>query len=496
MHAVQDPHNTVAYPGFPFPKTHPDSLAAMAILHGLDPAPVERCRVLEIGCNEGANLIPMAYAIPTSEFVGFDMAGVPIERGQERIRALGLTNVRLFQADLLNLDAAALGQFDYIIAHGFYAWVPEPVRARMMALCGELLTPDGVAFISYNAKPGGHVRIMIREMMFDHVKGIEDPLKRVRESIAFLHFLVQSRPEGDPYRLLIRNQLENMEKRSHEGIFHDWLTDAYHPASITEFAQHAEMHGLQYLSEAVQPPVDDPWFRSEIRSLVEGACGGDIVRQEQTLDYLRARMFRETLLCRAEREVRRDFPVENLRRLMLASPAESAPGKEPGAMVFTVPAGFRMESNHAGAIALFKELEANWPRAVSLRELEPRLRDAGFLLDDEGVTLLMRLIVARFVEIHAWRAPVAAEVSTHPRASACARLEARKREFAPTLLHGTLKLDDPVLISFLQLLDGTRDRAALLHSMREKYPALTQERVEAGIESSLRLLHRAGMLEA
>jgi len=495
MHAEQDSHNTVVYPGFPYPKTHPNSLAAMAILHGLNPAPVERCRVLDIGCNEGANLIPMAYAIPTSEFVGFDLAGLRVERGQERIRALGLTNVRLFQANLLDIGAE-LGQFDYIIAHGFYAWVPEPVRERMMALCGQLLTPDGVAFVSYNAKPGGHLRMMIREMMLDRAQGIEEPLKRVNESMAFLHFLVQSRPEGDGYRLLIQKQLEEIEKRSPETAIHDWLTDAYHPVSITELAQHAEKHGLQYLSEAVLPPVNDPGYRSEIRSLVESTSGGDIVKQEQVLDYLRARMFRETLLCRAERAVRRDFPVGHLCRLMLASQAESTPGDEPGARVFTLPAGFRMDSNHAGAIALFNELEANWPRAVSLGELEPRLRDAGLLLDDEGITLLVRLIVARFVEIRAWNAPVAAEVSTLPRASASARLEARTRKFATTLLHGTLKLDDPVVVSFLQLLDGTRDRAALLHAMQEQYPAMTRERLEAGIESSLRLLHRAGMLEA
>src|ERR1700722_10183327 len=101
MHAAHDPYDSLAYPGFSFPDTHPDRLAAMAILHGLSPAPVEHCRVLEIGCNEGANLIPMAYAIPSSEFVGFDLAGLRIEYGQERIRALGLKNIRLFQGDLL-----------------------------------------------------------------------------------------------------------------------------------------------------------------------------------------------------------------------------------------------------------------------------------------------------------------------------------------------------------------------------------------------------------
>jgi SAM-dependent methyltransferase len=495
MHAEHDSHNTFAYPGFPYPKTHPDCLASMAILHGLNPAPVEHCRVLEIGCNEGANLIPMAYAIPASEFVGFDLAGLRIERGQERIRELGLRNIRLFQGDLLELGDE-LGQFDYIVAHGFYAWVPEPVRERMMALCGELLAPDGVAFVSYNAKPGGHLRMMIREMMLDRVKDIEEPQKRVSESIAFLHFLVDSRPEDDAYRLLIQKQLEEMEKRSPELTFHDWLTDAYHPVSFTEFTEHARRHGLQYLSEAVLPPMSDPWYRSEIRSAVESAAGGDRVKQEQMLDFMRARMFRETLLCRAERVVRRDFPVVHLRQLKLASQASSAPAETTGTMVFTLPAGHSMESNHAGVIALLKELEANWPRPVSVVELEPRLAGTGLLLDEEGVTLLMRLIAARFVEIHAWSAPVASEVSTHPRASACARLEARTRAFATTLQHGTLKLDDPVLASFLKLLDGTRDREALLDALQGEFPEMSQERLAAGIEPTLRLLHQAGMLEA
>src|SRR5271154_3061941 len=99
----KDAYDVVAYPSFPYPDTHPDHLAAMAILHGLSPAPVERCRVLEIACNEGANLIPMAHAIPGSEFVGFDLARLPIERGQARIRELALTNVRLFESNLLDV---------------------------------------------------------------------------------------------------------------------------------------------------------------------------------------------------------------------------------------------------------------------------------------------------------------------------------------------------------------------------------------------------------
>jgi SAM-dependent methyltransferase len=490
----RDSYDSVAYPGFPYPDTHPDRLAAMAILHGLSPAPVDRCRVLEIACNEGANLIPMAYAIPTSEFVGFDLARLPIVRGQQRIRELGLTNVRIFDANLLDVGTE-LGQFDYIVAHGLYAWVPEPVRERLMALCAELLTPDGVALVSYNALPGGHLRMMLREMVLYHVKDIEDPDERVSKSLAFLHFLVESRPEGDAYAQVIQEQLAKMERRSPQVTFHDELSDAYHPVLFTDFMEHAGKYGLQYLSEAVLPPPPDPCYRAGTRAFLENTANGDIVKQEQILDFMRARMYRETLLCRAECVVRRDFPAEHFRRLLLAAPATSSPGDEPGAWVFTLPGGIKMESNHAGAIALLRALEAKWPRRVSLEELEPNLAEAGFPLDGAGATLLMRLAVSKFVELHAWDAPVATEVSERPRASACGRLEARRHAFATTLLHGTLGLDDPLVRSFLQLLDGTRDRSALLEAIKTEYPSFPGDELERGIESGLRHFYRFGMLE-
>ncbi len=495
MHAPQDPYDLIPYPSFSYPDTHPDRLATMAILHGLSPAPVERCRVLEIACNEGANLIPMAYAIPESEFVGFDLAGLPIARGQERISELGLDNARLFQADLLDVGPE-LGRFDFIVAHGLYAWVPEPVRDRLLALCGRLLTPNGVAFVSYNALPGGHLRQMIREMMLYAVKGIEDPARRVSEALGFLRLMLEARPEGDAYRQVIEEQLRKMEKVGPQVTFHDEFSDAYRPVSFIEFVEHAGKHGLQYLSEAALPPPPDPSYRLEMLQALEGAAGGDFLKQEQLLDFARACMYRETLLCRAELTVRRGFPAEHLRRLLLASQARSAPGEAPGAKVFTLPGGIKMESNHAGAIALLEALEAAYPRALSFDELEPRLAEAGFALDTEGATLSMRLAVAKMIEFHAWRAPVAGEVSARPRASASSRQEARTQPHATTLLQATFSLEDPVVRSFLKLLDGTRDRNTLLEAMKAEFPAMAVAELEAGIDPSLRVFLRAGLLEA
>src|ERR1700693_2505117 len=159
-------HDAVMYPGSPFSQTHPDRLATIAALYGFPAAPPERCRVLELGCGDGGNLIPMAYLLPGSTFLGLDSAGAGGTRGREQIAALGLTNVTLLHVYLL--EASNLGTYDYVIAHGVYSWVPPSVQERVLAIASEVLAPNGVAYVSYNALPGGHVRNAMRQMMLWH----------------------------------------------------------------------------------------------------------------------------------------------------------------------------------------------------------------------------------------------------------------------------------------------------------------------------------------
>src|SRR5438477_229665 len=127
--------------------SHPDQLASVARLHGLRTAPVEQSRVLEIGCASGANIIPMAEGLPQSQFVGIDFSARQIEAGQAIVASLGLTNIRLEQQNLTTIGPS-FGAFDYIIAHGVYSWVPPDVADSLLQQCAQLLTPNGVAFIS------------------------------------------------------------------------------------------------------------------------------------------------------------------------------------------------------------------------------------------------------------------------------------------------------------------------------------------------------------
>jgi protein-L-isoaspartate O-methyltransferase len=467
----------------------------MAILHGLSPAPVAGCRVLEIACCEGANLIPMAYAIPASEFVGFDLAKLPIERGQRRIAALGLGNVRLLHMDMLEAGAD-LGRFDYIIAHGFYAWVPEPVRDRLLAFCSEQLTENGIAFISYNAMPGGHLRTMMREMMFFGSRSVEDPEQEVAEGLKFLHLVAEALPESDIYRALIESQLQRMEKHSLASTRHDEMCGVYHPVHFTEFVEHAGRHGLQYVCEAQLPPPTDPCYRSDLQAKVESAAGRDFFRREQLLDFVRMRSYRETLLCREGHALRRDFAAAQFSKLLFASQVNCAPGEKDGNTAFTLPGGIRMESNHPGVKALLTGLEKAWPSARSFEELEPCLNGTGLGLDADGALLLTRLAVSKMIELRMWRAPVAESLSARPRASASSRQEARTGVQLTTLLHRVASLEDVRVRTLLCLLDGTRDRVELQRAMNAKFPEAPAAELDEGLDVMLRLFLISGFLEA
>ena len=74
--AATNAYDVMAYPSGVFATTHPDHLATIARLHGLNPPPPETARVLEIGGGDGMNLIAMAAAYPDARFRSFDLADV------------------------------------------------------------------------------------------------------------------------------------------------------------------------------------------------------------------------------------------------------------------------------------------------------------------------------------------------------------------------------------------------------------------------------------
>src|ERR1700751_2698168 len=115
-------YDEVRYSNYPYAQTHPGRLATVGILHGLEPPDPFNARVLEVGCGAGGNLLAMAAATPGLQAVGVDLAAAPIEEGRAAAQAIGIGNVDLRQGDVRALTDGQLGRFDYVVAHGVYAW--------------------------------------------------------------------------------------------------------------------------------------------------------------------------------------------------------------------------------------------------------------------------------------------------------------------------------------------------------------------------------------
>jgi SAM-dependent methyltransferase len=318
-------YDTVPYPSLSYAQSHPDRLATVATLLGMAPAPVDRCRVLELGCAGGWNLIPMAYGLPGSEFVGIDNSARQIAEGQAIVKALDLPNIDLKPLDILDADAS-LGQFDYVIAHGVFSWVPKEVQDAILELCKRNLAPNGVAYISYNAYPGWRMLGIIRDMMLYHTRALSDPQEKAIEARALLDFLAESVPAEsgaygsflNMYAQMLQGELKGSSHRGNSFLLHDELEEVNEPFYFYEFAERAANYGLQYLGEAEMRSMMDTNFPPQVSAGLR-QISNSVIDLEQYMDFLRNQTFRKTLLCHDDVVLSRTLTTDQLRSFYVAS---------------------------------------------------------------------------------------------------------------------------------------------------------------------------------
>jgi methyltransferase-like protein len=453
-----------------FTMTHPDRMAVMATLHGLDPPDVAGCRVLELGCSNGGNLLPMAQTLPGARFVGIDLSPRQVADGLEIVAELGFANVDLRAMSILDIDDD-LGTFDYIICHGVYSWVPEPVRHKILDVCDRHLAPNGVAYVSYNTYPGWHLRGMVREMLLCHTEGFDDPATRVRQARAFLDYLIHATPDPDgAYGQVLRREAHLLEDESDTYLFHEHLEEENQPVYFRDFVARAEAAGLQYLAPARFSARDlalNPAARRVLDQLE-----GDRVRREQYLDFVLNRTFRQTLLCHAGLPLGTPRPeaLERLRISAQARPVSDEPDvRSPAPERFVAITREDATTDRPLMKAALVGLFERWPRSASLDEVlddvRSRLGDGGVDRRDLAAGLL-HAHKANLVALHVHEPAFTTEPGARPVGSRLARFLTEGDTRVISLRLRNVELDEfDALV--LRLLDGTRDRAAVLAALED-----------------------------
>lgn len=511
---MADPYgyDELPYPSAPYPYTHPDHLATLATLFGLETAAIEDSRVLEVGCADGANLIPMALTLPRAHCVGIDLSQRQIAAGRRMIERLKLTNIELLHGDLSDFTSAV--PFDWIIAHGFYSWTPREIRSRLFDICRKHLAPRGVAFVSYNVLPGWQVRLALRGWllrMTDQATPAAERLRRTRASLRSLSRVVGQAsdvPQLDP----IRSELDRLEQWGDAYLRHDLLEDFNEPVSFLDFVDHAQAHGLKFFAEADFATMVGKDLPLAVAQRLPQLAGTQLLR-EQLIDILTSRTFRQSLLCHQEQTPREHIGPGAVRSLYAASTLKEVAGasaERPGPAVFGCRSGFQVAVENPVCCEALRELERRWPAGEFVTALvqsaRDRLRHAGRhpaagerMSDvDELATLLLAGFADRSVELHVLRPPFGVEPGERPEASPLARVQAESQPWVTSLRHDLVLLSDQQRL-LVRHLDGTRCRSDLLEVLANSPGSTESGSVDevidlSWIDAQLRWLARRGVI--
>lgn len=439
----------------------PNRLGAIAQLYGLETAPPSSCRVAELGCGSGGNLIPLAERYPQSFFIGIDSAETHVADARGRSEALKLTNIEWICADIrsYNLDPAS---FDYILAHGLYSWVADDVRARILHLCKRSLSPHGVALVSYNTLPGWRQRGAARDIMQvgARMAGGLDPDEQLKAAVRMLQIVSSSRPEhGDLYGSYLREMLARFGGSESSYLFHEFLEEHNDPCLFSDFMKRASAEGLQFVAEAKVSLMSSDDLNGDVQALL-AEQGSDIIAREQILDLCRNRMFRETILCDGRHVLKRDLKASVFKRVFfrttfrkIATPTgeprflELVSGRE-----IAAPEGIVSD-----VLATVGRFGAPGARSEDVREHTSVA--GGTISEADLVSSLVTLWRSGFIEIALDGDCGTRETCQKPRALESSRIQAKQGELVTSLRHEALDLSNSER-AVLSASDGT-------HSLEE-----------------------------
>ncbi|MDY4830551.1 MAG: class I SAM-dependent methyltransferase [Campylobacter sp.] len=312
---IKGTYDAVKYHSHAFVQASIDRLCAMARVYGLQTPLTNNAKVLEIGCAAGGNIISQAINYPNSSFVGIDLSGEQVKIGNEAIEQSGLKNIKLLQMDATKAPDELRGnEFDYIICHGVYSWVPDFVKKAIFEIGAKLLSPKGVMMVSFNVYPGWKYREPIRDFMRFASRGVnfeKDPENKLDLSLAALSF------QSAMYRIMPGcknipklktisecnlnniNEIDSLKKTNRSYLLHEYLEIFNDPCYLVDFVADASDNGLEYI-EDIALHYDYSEIANDTVLEFAKSYFKDRIAKDQMFDFLYSTQFRFALLTKEQ----------------------------------------------------------------------------------------------------------------------------------------------------------------------------------------------------
>lgn len=264
-------HRAEAYPAMSHPAADPAVNAVVARAAGLDVADPAGARILEIGCGTGHHLLSLANRWPGARCHGVDISGQYISVARNRARQAALGNARFFECPLEQFEPE--GEYEVIIAHGVFSWVPDEVKLALMDFIGKRLAPHGIAVVSFNVVAGWRQRMAVVEK----VRAIQ-ALGDVDEMTALS--VMAEVAEGEE-----KGIVADMLAKGPEVLAFDDFAPVMDAWSLGAAVKLAKASALRWLGDSVSGKRGDDagdedektTFRSELFCRADAVLGGAVV---------------------------------------------------------------------------------------------------------------------------------------------------------------------------------------------------------------------------
>jgi methyltransferase-like protein/trans-aconitate methyltransferase len=299
--------NQISYLSYSNYYSNPFYLRSLSKLCGIEAAPLESAKILELGCASGGNILPYAMKFPQAQIIGVDFSAVHIRSANDFKEQAGLSNIEFVHGDIVDVDFS-FGQFDYIIVHDVYSWVSEITRTKILNICKENLSSNGLVYINYNTLPGWNSLATIREMALYHANNFESTSEKIAQIRLLLDFVKEAVQESNSaYSRLIIETVEMLKGKPDFSIAHDFLESNGQAFYFSRFIQDAGGNGLQYLVDAEVSKM----YINNYSKVISDRLGeiDNVVRMEQYLDFIVNRAYRQTILCHDSLPINRNLEL-------------------------------------------------------------------------------------------------------------------------------------------------------------------------------------------
>ncbi|WP_167773003.1 class I SAM-dependent methyltransferase [Ramlibacter humi] len=393
----------------PIERSHPDAMALVARLFGLLSAAPATARILEMGCADGGNIVPLAALLPRAQFVGMDTRPNALREAAAFAARVGVRNVTFLPRGLESMPAE-IGEFDYIICHEPFSSLPAHVQYLVLQQLKQRLAPNGVGYLSYQCGGTGH----------------------------------RGPASASGQRPVTTDR----------GL------------RFTQVADRLMKAGLQYLGEADFVTMLPSNLGTSAEQVIKRVSQRGIVAAEQAMDYLRRRSYRETLVCHGDVRLKRRISVEDIAPLYLSAATQEMRSSTPGgAARYQAANGAYVTTSSPALQHALKILQARYPARLTMRQL---MGTVGPVHEADRTRLAYSIFSACMsgvVSLALSPLPVGA-ASSHPVAWSVARDQAVRQRWVSNLQHRLVLLEDfPLHLHAISLLDGKLDLDQLAASL-------------------------------